>query len=436
MLCNNCGELISEKETLCVSCGTPKSATSLPDYDIAYIDLKINIEPDFKELRLILDEMKSKEDFLKIKDSMNSLIDKYIGEWQKPENAFDYYQAQRIFLFYSFEKDIITREELKTYLEGCENIIITGLTAHTELVNPAQGTLLACMLKEIIKTASLADPKYIESACTAYKECMGADSDLLTDDDSLNILLIQNNKISNKHFLEFINSEDALNRMATEGLYQKLHLIFSDKCNILLPGKPAPFSFDVFVCLDILRRIDEIGYIHGFHSDTLAKHLAALEAKTMQTMFVIVLDIQIAKENAAEMKAFKKVLRKEFADHLDIDVANTKRALLKEYKNLIRNEFAKCTYYSDKNALKNALGSGCYIATAVYGDYNSYEVLKLREFRDNVLAKNVFGRAFIEFYYSVSPWLSVKMKHFKPANAIAKKILDSIVMRLEKRGSK
>lgn len=54
---------------------------------------------------------------------------------------------------------------------------------------------------------------------------------------------------------------------------------------------------------------------------------------------------------------------------------------------------------------------GCFIATACYGDYNSNEVLLLRNYRDNVLMQNSFGRLFVKFYYFVSPTL---------ANAIAK----------------
>lgn len=47
--------------------------------------------------------------------------------------------------------------------------------------------------------------------------------------------------------------------------------------------------------------------------------------------------------------------------------------------------------------------SGCFVATACYGDYNSEEVLVLREFRDTVLLNSVAGKAFVKFYYFVSP---------------------------------
>lgn len=39
---------------------------------------------------------------------------------------------------------------------------------------------------------------------------------------------------------------------------------------------------------------------------------------------------------------------------------------------------------------------GCYIATCVYGSYDAPEVLVLRDFRDNELSKNIFGRLFIK----------------------------------------
>lgn len=78
-------------------------------------------------------------------------------------------------------------------------------------------------------------------------------------------------------------------------------------------------------------------------------------------------------------------------------------------------------------ALVQDFGS-CFIATAVYGDYNAPEVLALRRFRDKHLQANVVGRAFIDFYYRLSPpianWLSKKPRlvaKIKPLlNAIAR----------------
>lgn len=41
---------------------------------------------------------------------------------------------------------------------------------------------------------------------------------------------------------------------------------------------------------------------------------------------------------------------------------------------------------------------GCYIATAVYGSYDSPEVLELRKFRDATLRRSALGRCFIRTY--------------------------------------
>lgn len=48
---------------------------------------------------------------------------------------------------------------------------------------------------------------------------------------------------------------------------------------------------------------------------------------------------------------------------------------------------------------------GCYIATCVYGSYDCPQVWTLRRFRDDILAKNLSGRAFIRIYYTISPVL-------------------------------
>ena len=55
---------------------------------------------------------------------------------------------------------------------------------------------------------------------------------------------------------------------------------------------------------------------------------------------------------------------------------------------------------------KRKKSSGCFIATACYENYDAPEVLVLRQFRDDKLLKTFFGKVFVNFYYSFSPFFA------------------------------
>lgn len=74
---------------------------------------------------------------------------------------------------------------------------------------------------------------------------------------------------------------------------------------------------------------------------------------------------------------------------------------------------------------------GCYIATAVYGDYDAPQVMVLRRFRDEVLLTHWWGKLFVKFYYFVSPPLARRMKGMSRVNKKVRALLDSIVNRLK-----
>jgi hypothetical protein len=73
---------------------------------------------------------------------------------------------------------------------------------------------------------------------------------------------------------------------------------------------------------------------------------------------------------------------------------------------------------------------GCYIATAVYGSYDAPEVFILRHFRDDVLAKTKAGNLFIKTYYRFSPPIARWLKHSRRLNAVVRRLLDILVVRL------
>ena len=77
-------------------------------------------------------------------------------------------------------------------------------------------------------------------------------------------------------------------------------------------------------------------------------------------------------------------------------------------------------------------GRGCYVATCVYGSYDSREVRVLRHYRDGALSKTVLGRLFIDFYYLVSPSVVRFLGNKKWFVFGSKIVLDKVVKKLEK----
>jgi hypothetical protein len=76
---------------------------------------------------------------------------------------------------------------------------------------------------------------------------------------------------------------------------------------------------------------------------------------------------------------------------------------------------------------------GCFIATVCYGDYNSNEVLVLRQFRDNKLRKSFIGNAFINFYYFTSPFFASLISKSNVTKKIIREFfLNPIVLQLKK----
>jgi hypothetical protein len=69
---------------------------------------------------------------------------------------------------------------------------------------------------------------------------------------------------------------------------------------------------------------------------------------------------------------------------------------------------ASSTVFYEVERIEYALShdGNCFIATAAYSSPYAVEVEKFRDFRDTVLVKSWFGRAFIAFYYKTSPPLA------------------------------
>ena len=69
----------------------------------------------------------------------------------------------------------------------------------------------------------------------------------------------------------------------------------------------------------------------------------------------------------------------------------------------------------------------CFIATAAYGTMWHKDIDILRDFRDNVLDKNFFGKSFIRFYYLVSPPIARVISRNRTLKTAARKLIKMIL---------
>jgi hypothetical protein len=71
----------------------------------------------------------------------------------------------------------------------------------------------------------------------------------------------------------------------------------------------------------------------------------------------------------------------------------------------------------------SASGGGCFVATAAYGDRLHPDVVALRGYRDEVLARNAAGRAFIRAYRALGPHLARAVRPHRTSGRIARALL-------------
>ncbi|MFH1528033.1 MAG: CFI-box-CTERM domain-containing protein [Bacteroidota bacterium] len=76
---------------------------------------------------------------------------------------------------------------------------------------------------------------------------------------------------------------------------------------------------------------------------------------------------------------------------------------------------------------------GCFIATVVYGTYDHNSVLVLRSFRDQKLKGTKLGEFIINFYYSLSPGVSLVLKNKHKINNLIRTLLLDKIVKLSKK---
>ena len=101
-----------------------------------------------------------------------------------------------------------------------------------------------------------------------------------------------------------------------------------------------------------------------------------------------------------------------------------------QHINVVKPHSVNISTSSNSNSSTQKRSEGCYIATMAYGDYNHPKVMVLRRYRDNILAKSTYGRAFIKTYYWLSPKLVKILSNHKRISSIIRCLLDKIVEKL------
>jgi hypothetical protein len=80
-----------------------------------------------------------------------------------------------------------------------------------------------------------------------------------------------------------------------------------------------------------------------------------------------------------------------------------------------------------KPAPTPAAKSGCFVATAAFGDVNSHQVVTLRSFRDEVLLRSRIGRLAVRIYYLVSPTIATHIERSPSRRAVTRAALERII---------
>jgi len=150
----------------------------------------------------------------------------------------------------------------------------------------------------------------------------------------------------------------------------------------------------------------------------------------MFAMIMIVAEINSAQENFTPSQIDS--LSAKFTQATNLLTTMSRMDMLSETEAQLRNNLNGIR--STDAQIKEAVGkrsSGCYIATMAYGSYEHPQVLFLREFRDQKLSRSILGRAFIKYYYAVSPYIVALLKNNHRINHLIRSTLNIFIKGLK-----
>ncbi len=76
---------------------------------------------------------------------------------------------------------------------------------------------------------------------------------------------------------------------------------------------------------------------------------------------------------------------------------------------------------------KAAAKSACFVATAVFDDVDSPQVMALRAFRDEFLCRNWVGRSAVAAYYRISPPIAARIRSSATLKRVTRRILELLI---------
>lgn len=221
----------------------------------------------------------------------------------------------------------------------------------------------------------------------------------------------------------------------------------------------VPFSNAIKEAFDLIHEKEPIE-----EQPTIIKELCTKVKEAGQTVFLKVIDIagkyldKVFSGDALALfpsipfpsrflEATIEKIRELYPDNSELlSIAQEMEKDAKEYKEYPTNTIKKAGEYSHKRIQgeneslqreyqeSRVQRGGCYIATCVYGSYDCPQVWTLRRFRDNILVKTWYGRAFISVYYFISPRLVRLFGDATWFKKMWKKRLDTIVKTLQDDG--
>ena len=81
--------------------------------------------------------------------------------------------------------------------------------------------------------------------------------------------------------------------------------------------------------------------------------------------------------------------------------------------------------------VKKQSESSCFVATATFDTPHHETVIRLRSYRDDVLASHALGRAFIQIYWSIGPWLAWGVRRIPSTRRFLSPLLTWLANRID-----